>query len=498
MPNYSKTARRNLAWKGLGLAAALLMGGCATTTVQYDAAHMSSISDSDLRPNAAPLEIEAPLSIDAVRNRTLAHNSEYGRAQVQLLETVSKAGRQGKDFLPQAYANSFGTWRNNASASVGVKVDDPSGDMPEDFYTAQDRSAAVSSFTASWDLLEIGLSGFKANRRSINAWSQAEQNQHLCNTMMVDVENAYWRAVAFEQAEAKSDWLKSRVAYALDLSQSRAEQNPETRLQELMFQRELIDINRWYQSLFRSLLSAKPDLARLMNVPAGTEFELESTRLPADLGVLGQQGVSQLVSTAYQNRPEIRQALYRKDLTLLANEEALWRHLPGMRVFIGGNHNTNSFVLNQGFASAGLNLSWDLLRLGQIGETKRAGEAALAQQDRQTEILAGAVMAQVMIASEQMRALDHDLILAWRALSVQGQITENLATDVASGDKPETYLVKEELLLELAFIREQMARAELHTAKARLQQSVGTVPYCQANDRSQTGDVMLTAHAEAG
>ena len=96
------------------------------------------------------------------------------------------------------------------------------------------------------------------------------------------------------------------------------------------------------------------------------------------------------------------------------------------------------------------------------------------------EVLASAIMAQVMIAREQMHKLDYDLTLAWKALSVQGEITEDLSADVASGKKPETYLVKEELMRELSFIREQMARAELHTAKARLQQSVGLVPTCQS------------------
>ena len=488
-----KKSKLRTSLMGFGLISAFLMGGCASTAVKYDSTNVSSFTDSTLRPDAVPLEIDVPLTINDVRTRTLAHNSEFARAQTQLVETVRKAGMRGKDFLPQAYANSYGTWRNNASASVGKKVDDASDTMPQDFYTAQDRAAARSSLTTSWDLLEIGLSGFKANRRAINAYSQAEQNQYLCNKMMVDVENAYWRAVAFEQAEKKSAWLKSRVTYALNLSQQRADKNPDTKRQELMFQRELIDINRWYQSLYRSLLSAKPELARLMNVPAGTSFDLESTRLPANLGELGKKDALDLVTTAYQNRPEIRQALYQTDLTKLKNEEDLWRHLPAMRFFLGANHNTNSFVLNQDFASAGLNLSWDLLRLGQIGETKRNGKIALAEQERQTEILASAVMAQVMIAREQMHKLDYDLTLAWKALSVQGEITQDLNADVASGKQPETYLVKEELMRELSYIREQMARAELHTAKARLEQSIGIVPTCQAPTQMQASASTPTA-----
>lgn len=472
-----------------GLIASVILSGCASTAVKYNAENLPNISDETLRPQAAPLQIKAPLSIDQVRMRTLAHNSEYARAQNQLVETIRKAGVRGKDLLPQVYASSYGTWRNNANASVGVKVDDVSATMPEDFYTAQDQAIAISNFTTSWDLLEIGLSGFKANRRAINAYSEGEQNQYLCNKLMVDVENAYWRAVAFEEAEKKSDWLKSRVTYALDLSQKRAKDNPDTKLQELMFQRELIDINRWYQSLYRSLISAKPDLARLMNLPAGTEFDLQSTRLPDDLEGLAEKDVVSLIADAYKNRPEIRQSLYKADLTKLKNKEDLWRHLPAMRFFIGGNNNSNGFILNQNYASAGASLSWDLLRFGRIGETKRNGKIALANEKRQTEILASAIMAQVMIAREQMHKLSYDLMLSWKALSVQGEITEDLNQDVKSGKKPETFLVKEELMRELSFIREQMARAELHTSKARLQQSVGLVPMCQAPDKSQTASM---------
>ena len=465
---------------GCALLVSTALSGCATTAVQYDASTVPNMTDSALRPQAAALETTGPLNIDHVRKRTLAHNSEYARAQTQFMETVRTAGQRGRDLLPQVYASSYGTWRNNASASVGKKVDDASGTMPKDFYTAQDQAVAISNFTTSWDLLEVGLSGFKANRRAIKAYSQGEQNQYLCNKLMVDVENAYWRAVAFEQANKKTTWLKDRVAFALELSQKRAAENPDTKLQELMFQRELININRWYQSLFRSLVSAKPELARLMNLPAETEFELQSKRLPANLGELGEKDAVSLIAEAYRNRPEIRQSLYKADLTALKNEEDLWRHLPAMRFFLGGNSNTNSFVLNSNFVSAGASLSWDLLRLGQIGETKRNGKLALAEDNRQTEILASAIMAQVMIAREQMHKLDYDLTLAWKGLSIQGEITEDLAADVATGEKPETYLVKEELMRELSYIREQMARADLHTAKARLQQSIGIVPTCQS------------------
>jgi len=188
---FNKAGLKSVLLSGC-LFASVAVTGCATTAVQYNADNIGEITDSMLRPEAVPLEIAGPLNIDQVRKRTLTHNSEYRRAQSQLMETVRKAGKRGKDLLPQVYASSYGTWRNNTSASVGIKVDDETGSMPEDFFTAQDQAIAISNFTASWDLLEIGLSGFKANRRALYAYSESEQNQYLCNKLVVDVENAYW------------------------------------------------------------------------------------------------------------------------------------------------------------------------------------------------------------------------------------------------------------------------------------------------------------------
>ena len=463
-----------------GVLSSLFLSGCSASAIKYSGYMAEGFTDSLLRPSAAPLQSQEPLSIEQVRVRALTHNSEYARSQAQLLETVRKAGVRGKELLPTAYANSYGTWRNNTSASVGEKVNETNSDAAREFYTAQDQGVAISNYTASWDLLELGLSSFKSNRRKINAYSEGEQNTYMCNKLIVDVENAYWRAVAFEQAEAKSEWLKGRIEYALELSKTRAQENPDTVLQELMFQREIIDINRWYQSLYRSLLSSKPDLARLMNLPAGAQFDLQSTELPYDLGELAGQDALSLISTAYRNRPEIRKSRYVADLTALKNKEDLWRLLPAMRLFVGGNNDTNSFLLNQDFVSAGASLSWDLMRLGQIPSLRRKGALSFEHDQLQTQVMASAIMGQVMIAREQIQKLTYDVSLASTARSVQDDITSRFKESVKQETQAETYLVKEQLMRELVTLRQQMAQADLHTANARLQQSVGLVPLCQA------------------
>jgi|GEM_PF-2120362 len=472
------------------IAISISLSGCISAPTDYTPANLEDITDTMLRPAALPLENQdTPVTLEAAQKRSIMHNAEYSRQERQFSETIRRSGQRGRDFLPKVYLNSFGQWRSNTNGSVGVRVSEQDATIPEDFFTGQDRAFAVSNLTATWDILEIGMSGLRANKRTISAFKQGEQNQYLCNKLIVDVENAYWRAVAYEQAAQKSDWLKSRIEYALKLSKDRIDSDEEKTLDELMFQRELIDINRWYESIYRGLTSSKADLARLMNLPLGTNFSLSETHLPQDLGELARSDVNTLVELAYKNRPEVRQALYAKDLIELDNREAVLSHLPALKLFLGANTDSNSFLLNQSFASAGLNLSWDLLRLGQIKETKRRGQSRLRDSQNETAVLASAIMAQVMIARQQIDTLDYDLSLAWKALNIQTKITEALHKSVTEDDKPETYLVKEELMRELASLRENLARAELYTAHARLKQSVGIVDMCTVS----TPDTLVEA-----
>jgi len=130
--------------------------------------------------------------------------------------------------------------------------------------------------------------------------------------------------------------------------------------------------------------------------------------------------------------------------------------------------------------SAGLNLSWDVLNLTKIGDTKAKSEVRETMADANIEVVAGTIMAQTALAFEEVKNLKHEMDLAWKAKNIQAQITDSLASDVDKGDAREIYQIKEELLRELSVLREDISRAELSAAEARFQQSLGTMKTCQA------------------
>jgi len=467
--------------KALLLGSIFFLGACATTTTQYNSDNIE-LRMSEL-PQTPPLPVgfgETPLSLEDARAMAVSRNAEYRQKSARILQSVSQRGGN-KDLIPRLYAQSFGRWRSNTDASVGVRVDDPNSNMPVDFFTAQDRTFANSNISLNWSLLDLGLSGYMKGVSNIEDYDAQEQMRLGCHQMTVDVERAYWRYVAYKRAVDKSAWLNDRIEYGLQLSKTHMEENPESRLEELMYQRELIDIKRWYESLFRGLVSAEAGMAKLLNVPVGTKISLDpDPNYNETLGHVEEFDISSLAMEAYQNRPEIRRALYNVDKKELNNKQEILRHLPGINMFVSGNNDTNSFKLNQDFFSAGVDLSWNVLGLLDLDRKNKLGKSEVALMEQDVQVVAAAVFAQILLAYQDVKNMEHEVDLAWRAKSIQGEITQRLSSDFEKGDAREIYVVKEELLREMSVIREDLSRADLFAARARYDLSLGVVKACEA------------------
>jgi len=460
---------------------ASLFAACASTSVQYTETNMSEVAERLLQSSELPEGFEnSTLSLEQAREMAVTRNLDYRQKVNRLLVQLNGEHGKSRTMMPEIYAQSFGRWRNNTNASVGVKVDELGDAMPEDFYTAQDQSYANTNVTLTWNILDIALASHKSAGASIKGYDSMENNRMGCHQLMVDVERAYWRKAAYDRANDKRNWLNDRIEFALELSNQEASKGEDKELPEWMYQRELIDIKRWYESMYRGLASAESDLKKLINVPHRTEFTVDTKVSPED-GEFGSpsESLEGLFIYAFENRPELRRALYTVDQTELNNEKDLLRRLPGLNLFMSANNDTNSFALNKDFLSAGINLSWDVIGLLKMGEAKRQGATRLELEQDQLDVIATSIMAQVALARENVNNLNEEMDLAWKAKDIQAGITRKLNDDIKAGKNREIYLIKEELLREMSVLREDIAQAELRAGEARLAQSLGKMNACE-------------------
>lgn len=478
--------------KTLLAASTFLLAACANTAVKYSEDNMAGIAQDLLKVDPLPEGFESEaLTLEKSREMAITRNRAYRQRVNRLMVQLSTEQKNSKSMLPEIYASSFGRWRNNTNASVGVRVEELGTASPEDFYTAQDQSFANSNLTLTWNMLDLALMGQNKSGASIKAYDAIEDHRLGCHQLMVDVERAFWRKAAYDRANEKRNWLNDRIEYGLTLSSQEAEKSEDKELSEWMYQRELIDIKRWYESMYRGLASAESDLKKLLNISHRTEFTVDTAH-PHTGGEFGSsseqdllepdqlnQDIDALFLFALKNRPELRRARYSFDQMEVNNKTDLLRRLPGLSLFLSANNDTNSFALNKDFISAGVNLSWDVMSLVNIGDVKRQGEARLSLEAEEMEVIATTILAQVALAKEELKNINVEVDLAWKAKDIQSGITDKLDEDVRTGENREIYLIKEELLREMSILREDIARAELQASKARLAQSLGMMKSCE-------------------
>lgn len=326
-------------------------------------------------------------------------------------------------------------------------------------------------------MLDFGLAYYNSRIGAAQAESDAQQSLISCAYLSEDIVRVYWLAAAHERASAKADWLRSRVDTALYMSRQRAEAAPETRTAELLFQREIIDIYRWYQSIYTAISPAKAELAALMNLPAGSVFEVEADHAIQKLPDLP-QAPEELLEIAYAYRPEIDQRRHAYEIIDLQRRREIVSVLPSPALVLGGRTDSNSFALNNSYASLGANISWDLVRFANLDDRLDLNAREMDLARLQTETLANAIAMQVEMARLEFETRDETIAMAWQATDIQVELANRMAAEVEAGHQPEIYFIKEELFRELSVLRRDIDRADHQAARMRLLRALGLAPNC--------------------
>lgn len=470
--------KNNMRVKLVSLAVlASCLGACST--VEF--ADRDAFKDADQLQALALSQptIEGVLSLEDALARSFVYNVNYKVQREKAFTALASAGTTLEDYLPRATAYLSQTNRSNQQASVGQRVDDMGAPLPEDFFTASDQSSTVGSLTATWNLIDFGLTYLESEKRKRLAQNQYQSSLIQCSALASDVVSTYWRARAYERALEKNEWLRWRIETGLDLSRQNADASPDMRSAELMFQRELIDLYRWYDSIYVSVAPSKAKLASLANLPAGTEFKVDTTLNVSFLPDLPTDHV-ELVKTALLNRPEINQRILMDEVSRISNRQDVLRLFPNLSVMFGANADSNSFLLNNSFTSVGANLSWSLYDIARVPDTLRRQTDQLQVTDLETQLVANAVTSQVAMSVTEFEKRNISLTYAWRANTIQAEIVDRKRAEFGRGDAPETHLIKEELLRELAILRRDLDEAAHQAARVRVLNALGQGPNCNA------------------
>lgn len=189
-------------------------------------------------------------------------------------------------------------------------------------------------------------------------------------------------------------------------------------------------------------------------------------------------------------RPEVREEAYLARTAALEARMAVVRLLPGATLFAGLNADSNSYLVNNGWADAGVQVSWNLLGALAIPRVQEANEARALVADARRRALRMAVLTQVNLA---WRRHERAALLFERSSALQEverRIYQQTASAAESSAQTALERVRAGASALLATRARDRAYAELQNALGAMQQSAGIDPL---PDTLEAGDLAAVA-----
>lgn len=453
--------------------AATLFTGCGITPKTLTKDEQQQLRQADYQAMFANQEtVSGPITLDQAMARALKYNLDQ---RVKLMEEAL-AGRQldlaNFDLLPKLTAAAGYSSRDNTLASSSQDITTGRESLVPS--TSSDRTLRRADLSLSWNVLDFGVSYYTARQNADNLLAASERRRKVVQMLTQQVRQAYWQALGAQRLEQKIEPLLKQAQQALDDSRTIEQEQLKSPLNALSYQRELLDLVLRLQSIRDELKQAKPRLAALMNLRPGQAFELAAS----DMLVEPKLNIdpAKLEELALESRPELIEAAYKERIGVAETRKAIAKLLPGIEFRVGGHYDSNSFLVNDQWGDAGLQVSWNLFNIFNAGNVRAAAKAQYELGREQRLALNMAVLTQVQVAWLDYNGRAQQFQLTRRLNDVEQRIlqhTRNATANNADSRLSEIRATTSALMSEL---RSYQSYAALQGAYGQMLASIGLDP----------------------
>ncbi len=453
------------------LSLSLFLAGCGSLApVAFTQDEIKErVAQDRLQMYADQEPITGPIDFHEAAARALKYNLDY---KLKLMETaLSKSLHDVSTYemLPRLVAGAGYVNRNNDSGGRSIGIEDRIETLRPS--TSQERERHLANLTFSWNLLDFGVSYYRARQKADQVLMAEERRRKVVQNVMQDVRNSYWRALGAQKLIGRVDDLLLRVNKALDNAKQIEREGLMPRQEVLAYQRALLDAVNLLTLRRQDLELARAELNALMSVAPGTQYtlaqeaELTLPPPPAD--------IEKLEMLALEKRPEIMEEWYRKRVTendIKAAKASLW---PNLSLDVGPQYDSNKYAYNSTWIDTGVRLSWNILKLTQLPSLERAHEFQNKTDDMRRMALSMAVLTQVRVGIQRYGLALAELDFAEESLRVDQQLLNFARAAAKTRFDSELELIRAEARALLAEYQRYASYSNAQAAWGRVYNSVG-------------------------
>lgn len=422
----------------------------------------SSSSQSVAAPHTPPVQVPRILTLEEAIRTARQNQPQLVQARAALEAAGARAGQARAGLLPQIDATA--SYQRSTSNSVA-----PPGAEPSNSWKMSNSFGA--SATLSQLIWDFGQTSGRWRAAQASTDSQRFTERATTLQLLASVRTAFFGArAARDLVKVSRDTLANQDAHLRQVEGFvRAGTRPEIDLAQYRTARanaevQLITAENGYST-------AKARLNQAMGVEGNTDFMVGDDALPAIPGE--DLDLDTLVAEAAKNRAELaaqEQQLRALELSLGATKGDYWPTLGASATARSSGPEIDSPALN---VSAGLNLTWNLLRGGLTRAQVQEASANLASARAQMATLRQQVRLEVEQARLSVRAAKQTLVAADEALQNASQRLRLAEGRYRAGAGSAIELGDAQLALTSAAAQRVQAEYDLSSSRALLLEALG-------------------------
>jgi outer membrane protein TolC len=413
--------------------------------------------------------VTGALTLSDVMARSLKYNLDY---RLKLMETALSRGLldvSELDMLPKLMTDAGYRWRSNDSGGTSIGIQDRVVSLRPS--TSEERVHSLADATLSWDVLDFGLSYYRAKQQADDVNTTDERRRKVLQNIVQDVRDAYWRALGAQRLLGETQVLAGNIQAALEKTRQAERAGVLPPVEGLEYQRALLDAMTLVTEKRQEMELAKRELAALMNLAPGTDFTLADAKETSLSQV--PSNLDQLEQTALEQRPELREEDYKARIDAIETKKQIAALFPNLNLFGGGGYDSNKYVYNESWAQGGVSMSMNLFRLAGIPAIKRTNKARMDVDDARRMALSMAVLTQVRVSVERYKLAVYDHQLADESARVDQRLASVARAGSSNQLTSELETLRTQARSMVSRFQEASSYAAAQSAYGRVLNSVG-------------------------
>lgn len=392
-------------------------------------------------------EFERNISKRSLRSATLD----------MLPDLVANAGYSGRDEYRASTSYNF----NNQTRSIGAS-------------TSEDKERNTASLGFSWNILDFGVSYYRAKQSADKVLIAEERRIKVVQNIVMDIRDAYWRAVAAERVLPQVNAMINRINAATRNSDKAISSGLGQPLKELRYQRTLLQLMSDLVEVRRRLALAKAQLAALINLPPGTSYKLKGPGRSALKVPRVRADIAALQRAALLNRPELREEDYNSKISDVEATIARLKLLPGIDLNAATSFDSNSFLVDNGWSQASASISKNLMDLVRAPRAIRLAKANAELAEVRRQALSMAVLAQLHLSLQRLALASDIFKVSGRTQRVNNRISDILKNQGEALAAAEIEILEAESNRVISLVRYYASYADVQNAYGRVLNSLGS------------------------